>query len=1160
MVKRNPAAVLVFYLLTLAMLLAPCGAAAVTAQDILIVHSYHQGFLWTDTVMAGMLDVLQKESPSAQIHVEYLDAKRYPPETFAPVLTETLFRKTSRLKPKVILVSDDAAFDLMLNLRAKFFPGVPLVFCGVNNFKDERLTGQMDVTGVVEDFDIKGTIELILTLHRQVTHLAVISDSTETGAANRDRFRQIASTFAGRLKFLELFDLSTEELFGKLTKLPPDAVILNLSFFRDRLGQSYSTQDGNHMIANHAGRPIYSCWDFYLVGDVVGGYVTSGRQQGEAAASMAAAILKGVGSDDIPILRTSPNAYMFDHKVMERFGIKDSALPKGSIVLNRQVLVWEQYWDLLLGIMVVGSLQMFLILALLTRGKRLRAANFALRESERSFRDLANGGQVLIWTSDENKLCDYFNEPWLHFTGRTLEQELGNGWFEGVHPDDYKHCLEVYVAAFDRRERFSMEYRLRHHSGEYRWILDQGSPRFDCEGVFLGYIGHCLDITEKKRVEHALEQEHNLYKDLVASQPSGVYRLRIKAQKPWGQSEWVGKVESNYKLEMVSDLFCSVLGATREQCEANASLVVESIHPEDRPDFVTRNVHALQSLEPFKWEGRLKVRDKVVWVYFASVPRCLNDGDVIWTGILLDITELKQAEEQLHRHMERLRFALSAARQSWFETIVPTGEISVGHEYPRMLGYEPGEFVSNVQNWYDNIHPDDRANVQRIFRQMLQTGGPEEVEYRRLTCSNEWKWMYTIGAVAERDAAGKPYRLTGIHMDITERKQSEAEKDKLQDQLTQAQKMESVGRLAGGVAHDFNNMLGVIIGHAELALDKIGPDEPSSADLKEIQKAAKRSADLTHQLLAFARKQTVAPKVLDLNDIVENALKMLRRLIGEDIDLAWMPRNNLGRIFIDSSQVDQILTNLCVNARDAIADTGKITVETDNVVLDGEYCARHSDFVSGEYILLAVSDNGCGIDAEMLPHIFEPFYTTKEMGKGTGLGLAMVYGAVKQNNGFINVYSEPGHGTTFKIYLPRHMAKAVSRPQQEQTLAPTAGGETILLVEDEPTILRMTKLMLEKMGHTVIAAGVPGEAIRLAREHKGQINLLMTDVVMPEMNGRDLARNLRPICPDLKRLFMSGYTANVIAHHGVLDEGVHFIQKPFSTKDLQAKLREALGG
>ena len=270
------------------------------------------------------------------------------------------------------------------------------------------------------------------------------------------------------------------------------------------------------------------------------------------------------------------------------------------------------------------------------------------------------------------------------------------------------------------------------------------------------------------------------------------------------------------------------------------------------------------------------------------------------------------------------------------------------------------------------------------------------------------------------------------------------------------------------------------------------------------------------------------------------------------------PGANLWPVKIDPSQIDQILANLCVNARDAIAGVGKVTIETTNIAFDEGYCADHAGFVPGEYVLLAVSDNGCGMDKETLAKLFEPFFTTKEMGKGTGLGLATVYGIVKQNNGFINVYSEPDQGTTFKIYLPRLRGKAEEMRTEGAAGPAMRGQETILLVEDEPAMLELTRTLLEMQGYTVLAASTPGEAIRLAREHAGEIHLLITDVVMPEMNGRDLAKNLLSLYPNLKRLFMSGYTANVIAHHGVLDEGVHFIQKPFSRKDLAAKVREAL--
>ena len=314
--------------------------------------------------------------------------------------------------------------------------------------------------------------------------------------------------------------------------------------------------------------------------------------------------------------------------------------------------------------------------------------------------------------------------------------------------------------------------------------------------------------------------------------------------------------------------------------------------------------------------------------------------------------------------------------------------------------------------------------------------------------------------------------------DITERKRAEEEKDKLQAQLLQAQKMESVGRLAGGVAHDFNNMLSAILGHAELAMMRCTPSEPIHAHLKVIEDSAHRSADLTRQLLAFARKQTVAPKVLDINDTVSGMLKMLLRLIGEDIDLVWMPGAGLWQVKIDPSQIDQLLANLCVNARDAIAGVGKVTIETENIAFDEAYCAVHPGFACGEYVMLAVSDDGCGMDKEVLDHIFEPFFTTKEVGKGTGLGLATVYGIVKQNEGFINVYSEPDKGTTFKIYLPRFVGEAMEPTAESTAETPKGHGETVLLVEDEPVILDVSREMLEQLGYTVLIAGTPGEALR----------------------------------------------------------------------------------
>ena len=409
-----------------------------------------------------------------------------------------------------------------------------------------------------------------------------------------------------------------------------------------------------------------------------------------------------------------------------------------------------------------------------------------------------------------------------------------------------------------------------------------------------------------------------------------------------------------------------------------------------------------------------------------------------------------------------------------------------------------------------------------------------------------------------RNKDRKPVGILTVSRDITERKQAEKERENLQSQLFQAQKMESVGRLAGGVAHDFNNMLSAILGHAQLAMMQCTPSEPIHTHLKVIEDSAHRSADLTRQLLAFARKQTIAPKILDINDTVSGMLKMLLRLIGEDIDLVWMPKADLWQVKIDPSQIDQLLANLCVNARDSIAEVGKITIKTENITFDDAYCSAHLGFTSGEYVMLAVSDNGCGMDEKTLPHIFEPFFTTKEIGRGTGLGLSTVYGIVKQNNGFINVYSEPDKGTTLKIYLPRVVGEAIEPSAENAAEMPKGRGETVLLVDDEPMILNVSREMLEQLGYVVLIASTPSEAIRMAMEYAGKIHLLITDVVMPESTGRDLAKNVVSFYPKIRLLFMSGYTSNVIARHGVLDEGVNFVQKPFSIQVLATKVRESL--
>lgn len=518
------------------------------------------------------------------------------------------------------------------------------------------------------------------------------------------------------------------------------------------------------------------------------------------------------------------------------------------------------------------------------------------------------------------------------------------------------------------------------------------------------------------------------------------------------------------------------------------------------------------------------------------------------------IGKLDGQKEALMKSEERFSKAFRSSPASMVITDIVTGRIIDANErWLRMTGYSwaeiSGRTTLELKIWQD-------VSVRAgLAAQLLREGTVKDFPCRIMTKSAD---VLDVLWSAEIITLGEAKVALSLVYDNTEKNLAEKEQEKLQAQLLQAQKMESVGRLAGGVAHDYNNMLGVIIGHTELAMLNTEESGKIQRHLHGVLHAAQRSSELTQQLLAFARRQTIAPKVLDLNVLVATTLKMVRVLLGEKIEVVWFPGTESCLVKIDPVQFNQLLMNLCINARDAIAGDGRINIETQRVLVDKTYSASNTFFLPGDYVVLIVSDNGSGMDKKTQARIFEPFFTTKGTGKGTGLGLSTVYGIVKQNNGFINVYSEPGEGTAFKIYFPYYAGSAVEMRKEEPASAPVKPCETILVVEDEITLLDISTTMLVDLGYKVLAASKPAEAIRLGMEHAGTIDLLMTDVVMPGMNGRELESHIVKSNPHIQCLFTSGYTANVITHDGILDTDVQFIQKPFTLNELASKVRESL--
>ncbi len=518
-----------------------------------------------------------------------------------------------------------------------------------------------------------------------------------------------------------------------------------------------------------------------------------------------------------------------------------------------------------------------------------------------------------------------------------------------------------------------------------------------------------------------------------------------------------------------------------------------------------------------------------------------------------------KVEQELKRQRDVFELVINSVPARIFWKDLDLVYLGCNIHFAKDSGMETPEDVTGKSD-HDLVWKAD-ADIHRADdNQVIRTGQPKLMYEEPFFNKEGEKVWWLTNKMPLRNHDGDIIGVIATSENITERKRAEKEKQRLEARLQHVQKLEAMGRLAGGIAHDYNNISSIIIGYSELVLEQIKAGDPFHEDLVEILTAAKRSAEITKQLLAFARKQTIDPKVVDLNHTIGRILKMLMRLIGEDIDLVWRPGPELWVVKIDPSQVDQIVANIGLNARDAIADVGKITMETENVRFDEAYCETHAGFIPGEYILLAISDDGCGMAPEIMDKIFDPFFTTKGVGQGTGLGLSTVYGIVRQNNGFINVYSEPDMGTIIRIYLPRYKGNGVEIHWERTPIAPLGRGETVLLVEDDEAILKLGKRMLEELGYRVLHSAGPGEAVALAGGHTGELDLLITDVIMPEMNGRELSEKLKQICGDLKVLFMSGYTANVIAHRGVLDHDVFFIPKPFSKKELAVKVREVLDG
>jgi len=827
-----------------------------------------------------------------------------------------------------------------------------------------------------------------------------------------------------------------------------------------------------------------------------------------------------------------------------------------------------------------------------------KQAEQALFDSEQRYRNLVDNAPDVIFTLAPDGTITSLNPAFQRITGWPRSEWLDKQFATLLHPDDLSRSLELFQRALKGEKIAPFQLEVLSKSGEYLVAEITVSPQTQNESVF-GILGIARDITERKRAEEAMRDSEKRYRGLFDGMPIGLYRTNAKGE-----------------ILDVNPALVEMLGYPDRESLSKVKAVDTDVDPEERKKWMTL-MEQKGIVRGF--QRQLKRCDgSVIWVEEnARVFRdAKSEGLYHYDGSFQDITDRKQAEKSLKQSEENAKQlaqenAIMAEIGRIISSTLNIDEIyeSFSKEAKKLVPFDRiviniiDTEKSTVKNAYIAGERVRDQNVEEIYP--LKGSGNEEMVRTKSTLLiqtedfNEYKNRFPmlrstfqagfgsimnvplfskgkiIGGLLLRSR--RPYAYTDKDVRLaerigsqiagaianaqlfTERLHAEEEKAALQEQLRQSQKMEAIGRLAGGVAHDFNNLLTIIKGNSELSLMDLEKNDPLRENLEGILRASGRASDLIRQLLAFSRRQVMEMEVLDPNTLLEDLDKMLRRIIGEDIELVILPSKDLEKIKADAGQIEQVILNLAVNSRDAMPSGGSLTIETANAELDEEYARRHVAVIPGRYVMLSVSDTGVGMIPEVRDKVFEPFFTTKASSKGTGLGLSTVYGIVKQSGGNIWVYSEPGKGTTFKIYLPRvdePLGEVVREKAAEGGLP--RGSETILIVEDDEDVRELTVRVLKMQGYRVLETSNGSDGLHVSGQEAGPIHLMVTDVVMPGMNGPELAKRLNPLRPEMKVLYISGYTDNAIVHHGVLEKGVNYIQKPFTVEGLVRKAREVL--
>lgn len=1147
--------VLVFFLQLFFITTGQCYGAS--RSNILVVNSYHKGLTWTDDITVAVESTLKGHN----IYVEYLDAKHHSDQEYLDLLLTLLKKKYRDLQIDVIISSDDYALSFLLSHRDELFSGVPIVFCGVNDFSAKMLSGEKQITGVVEAFDIRETIQVAMALHPHVNRMIIINDSTLTGQANKRVIERLLPSFKDSFSFEYFEDLSMTDLRTEVGKLSPDTVILLMSFNRDKRGQTFDYETSIKLIAEKATVPIYGVWDFYLDQGIIGGKLTNGKAQGEMAANIAKKILSGTDAADISVVTKSPNLWMFDYTQLSRFGIPVSLLPANSTVLNQPRSVYQDYklviWSVLIALVALMTLSVFLLVSIVKRKKVERH----LQESRQFILGLTSNipGAVYQFFSDSPGnfgMTHISDRAWEMFDIDTTLDKFFLVFQSNIHPDDQEGFMASILEAIDQVRPWHFEGRYIKSSGQVIWFSGNSVPHLENDRVI--FDGVLMDITNLKITEEKLRRSERLMGQIINFLPDPTFVIDQQGTVlTWNLAmEKLTKINAEEMLGRSDYEYAIPFYGKRRPMMIDLVLTWDDGYSKRYKDIRKHGNHFVsETKEPNQLLGNR---------LFRTIAGPLYDKEGKVAGAIETVHDIthhrhaeKEAEKLYNQSLKNLAFIeamLSAIPSPVYFKDTSLRFLGCNQAYADKQGFTEDEIRGKTV--YD-IYPKEDAEIyNEKDLTLLECPGRQEFESEVLDKYGQKRDVIFAKDVF-RDHNGKVAGIVGSFMDISDLKMSKKENEKLEVQLRQSQKMEALGTLAGGIAHDFNNILSGVLGYSELGMTEIGDQNHTAySKFNAINQAGTRAKDLVQQILAFSRMQEQFHAPVKMAVMVKEVGALLKSSLPADI-LLVVQCSTSKKVLGDASQVHQIVMNLCTNGYHAMQRTGgTLTVQLDEVTVGVSKDDVQLPIPPGPYLCLSVSDSGTGISPDILNRIFDPYFTTKRKNKGTGLGLSVVHGIVKRHSGEIVVESQVGVGTQVYVYLP--ISTDDPGEKHDHDVVVVRGSEHVLLVDDEKELVEIGEDVLSYLGYTVTGVIGSGAGLEAFKRDPQKYDLVISDYDMPGMKGNQLALEILAIRPEIPVILCTGFTERFSEEQAKSIGVKKFLMKPVSMTDLSQAIREVL--